>query len=130
MEEINNEANVPREQAKEPEPVQAGPAREPEAIAQRVSRHLKLSSFIYGLGVLEMAVGAVLAVAMFFVNMAGFRGYGYSYYYNMPRFSSFFSSLVMGLMVLFAFLVAGTITLGFGKMVQASEIYIQRRSKK
>jgi len=104
--------------------------KEPEAIIQKVARGLKVSNFIYIAGVLEMAAGIVLGVLMFFVNMAGFRGYGSNFYYNMPRLGSLVSSLASGLFVLFGFMLAGLVTIGFGKIVQAAEIYIQRRSAK
>lgn len=130
MEEMINSEATPKEEPKPIEQSQPVGAKEPEAIIQKVSRHFRVSNFIYIIGVLEMAAGAVLGVALFFVNMAGFRGYGYNYYYNMPRLSSFFSSLLMALFVLCAFLVSGAMTLGFGKMVQAAEVYIQRRGKK
>ncbi len=103
--------------------------REPEAIINKVARHFRLSNLIYLLGVIQMAGGAVLGVVIFFVSLAGSRGYGY-YYYGIPRFSGIFSAVLVGLFVFLAFIVSGAMTMGFGKLVQAAEIYIQRRSKK
>lgn len=103
--------------------------REPEAIINKVARHFRLSNLIYLLGVIQMAGGAVLGVVLFFVSLAGSRGYGY-YYYGIPRFSGILSSVLVGLFIFLAFLVSGAMTMGFGKIVQAAEIYIQRRSKK
>lgn len=103
--------------------------KEPEAIINKVARHFRLSNLIYLLGVIQMAGGAVLGVVLFFVNLAGTRGYGY-YYYGIPRFSGIFSSLLAGLFIFLAFVVSGAMTMGFGKLVQAAEIYIQRRSRK
>lgn len=105
-------------------------AKEPEEIIRRAGKYFRLSNFIYIMGIIQMAAGAVLGVVLFFVNMAGFRGYGYNYYYSMPRFSGFFSSTVIGLAVFLAFVVSGVMTMGFGKIVQAAEVYIQRRAKK
>jgi hypothetical protein len=129
MEETIGNEGAPLE-VNTPEVKPEAPVKEPEAIIQKVGRHFRISNFIYIAGAVEMGIGAVLGIAIFFVNMAGFRGYGYNYYYNMPRFSSFFSSFLMGLVVFLAFLMSGAMTLGFGKLVQAAEIYIQRRSKK
>lgn len=103
--------------------------KEPEAIINKVARHFRLSNLIYLLGVIQMAGGAVLGVVLFFVSLAGSRGYGY-YYYGIPRFSGIFSSLLAGLFIFLAFVVSGAMTMGFGKLVQAAEIYIQRRSRK
>ena len=103
--------------------------KEPEAIINKVARHFRLSNLIYLLGVIQMAGGAVLAVVLFFVSLAGSRGYGY-YYYGIPRFSGILSSVLAGLFVFLAFVVSGAMTMGFGKLVQAAEIYIQRRSRK
>ena len=108
----------------------AAQAKEPEAIIGRARKYFKLSNLIYIMGIIQMAAGAVFGIVLFFVNMAGFRGYGYNYYYSMPRFSSFFSSVVIGLAVFLAFLASGVMTMGFGKIVQAAEVYIQRRAKK
>ena len=103
--------------------------KEPEAIINRVARHFRLSNLIYLLGVIQMAGGAVLGVVLFFVSLAGSRGYGY-YYYGIPRFSGILSSVLAGAFVFLAFVVSGAMTMGFGKLVQAAEIYIQRRSRK
>ena len=103
--------------------------KEPEAIISKVARHFRLSNLIYLLGVIQMAGGAVLGVVLFFVSLAGSRGYGY-YYYGIPRFSGILSSVFAGVFVFLAFVVSGAMTMGFGKLVQAAEIYIQRRSRK
>lgn len=103
--------------------------KEPEAIINKVARHFRLSNLIYLLGVIQMAGGAVLGVVLFFVSLAGSRGYGY-YYYGIPRFSGILSSVLAGLFIFLAFVVSGAMTMGFGKLVQAAEIYIQRRSRK
>lgn len=103
--------------------------KEPEAIINKVARHFRLSNLIYLMGVIQMAGGAVLGVVIFFISLAGSRGYGY-YYYGIPRFSGIFSSVLAGLFIFLAFVVSGAMTMGFGKLVQAAEIYIQRRSRK
>ena len=110
-------------------PPQGAYQKEPEAIINKVARHFRLSNLIYLLGVIQMAGGAVLGVVLFFVSLAGSRGYGY-YYYGIPRFSGILSSVFAGVFVFLAFVVSGAMTMGFGKLVQAAEIYIQRRSRK
>lgn len=103
--------------------------KEPEAIINKVARHFRLSNLIYLLGVIQVAGGAVLGVVVFFIGLAGSRGYGY-YYYGMPRFSGILGSILAGLAIFITFVMSGAMTMGFGKLVQAAEIYIQRRSKK
>lgn len=103
--------------------------KEPEAIIQRATRYFRVSNLIYILGGLQVGIGILLGVVIFFLNAAGYRGYG-NYYYNMPRFSGFFGALFAAVMVFLALLTSGVVTIGFGKMVQAAEIYIHRRTKK
>lgn len=103
--------------------------REPEAIIQKATRYFRVSNLIYILGGLQVGIGVLLGVVIFFLTAVGYRGYN-DYYYNMPRFSGFFGALFGAIMVFLAFLTSGMLTIGFGKLVQASEIYIQRRSRK
>lgn len=105
---------------------------QPEALIHKAGRLFRISSLIYFLGALQMAAGAVLGVVGFFIILARSGTYAYSYgYYRMaPMASGFIRAFAVGLGILVSLFVSGTITLGFGKMVQASEIYIQRRTKK
>lgn len=101
----------------------------PEAIIQRATRYFRVSSLIYILGGVQVGIGILLGVVIFFLSAAGYRGYG-NYYYNMPRFNGFFGALFAAVLVFLALFTSGIVTIGFGKMVQAAEIYIHRRTKK
>lgn len=108
----------------------AASQKEPEAIIQRATRYFRVSNLIYILGGVQVGIGILLGVVIFFLSAAGYRGYGNYYYNNMPRFTGFFGALFAAIMVFLALFTSGIVTIGFGKMVQASEIYIQRRTKK
>lgn len=103
--------------------------KEPEAIIQKATRYFRVSNLIYILGGVQVGIGILLGVVIFFLSAAGYRGYG-NYYYNMPRFTGFFGALFAAVMVFLALFTSGIVTIGFGKMVQAAEIYIHRRTKK
>lgn len=123
------EENVNAENIKAEAPSQN---TQPEALIHKAGRLFRISSLIYLLAALQMAAGAVFGVVGFFIVLArsGTYAYSYGYYHMAPMASGFIRAFAVGLGILFSLFVSGAITLGFGKMVQASEIYIQRRTKK